>query len=108
MISQKIKEIEKGCGKKWSYQNKEQGIYEKYICRRGELCKDCEVKLQAFKEASEMIEKVIDTEKWDLNEDDVTNQIGTKIIEYSGGVNSVIERHNQSLEKIKQKLSARK
>ena len=59
---------------------------------------------EALKLQEEDFKKKIDECKWERNEDVITNQTATKMVEYSGGINSVIDRHNKSLEELKQKI----
>ena len=83
--------IKEGCGKKWTYSNKEQGIYERYLCsnktnQKGTyclmLCKECKAKLEGYKLAEEKSVKKIEMLKEEILECKKIDQQGDKTVHF--------------------------
>ncbi len=67
-LNKEIEIVKKGCKKKWSYSNKEQGIYERYLCSNSSkgikgtyslmLCDKCKEYLKGLKFAKKFQEEL--------------------------------------------------
>lgn len=78
------------------------------------LCKNCstglrirEVMLEAKKTHLadlERIERLVEKEKWKLNETEKLNQLASSLMRHSGGANEVAKNHNESLDKLKKQI----
>jgi hypothetical protein len=79
-------------------------VHSDYYIHKGTLIKLIQ---KALTLSNENVLKVIDEFNWDRNKDKTSEQIANSMINANsfGGVNGIIDRHNKSLEELKQKLS---
>ncbi|RLF29226.1 MAG: hypothetical protein DRN14_02565 [Thermoplasmata archaeon] len=53
------------------------------------------------------LEEVFEKHKWELNKDEVSNQIATVITKHIGGVNVIYEKHNKEIDELKKEIKQR-
>jgi len=53
------------------------------------------------------LKEIFEKHKWELNKDEVSNQIATVITKHIGGVNVIYEKHNKEINELKKEIKQR-